>query len=302
MDKDYLIEKWLKNELTDAEKEAFEKLNDYQLHVDVLDHAKHFKASNFSDVDDFNTFKEAYQDTTPIKKIDWFKPMLRMASVLVIGFAIYFSFFYNNLTQIETLVNQKSTIQLPDNSQVTLNADSKLVYNKSNWENKRTLELDGEAYFKVAKGKTFDVVTSNGIVTVVGTEFNVKQRNDYFEVKCFEGIVRVTSDTITRQLLAGDTYRVLNTIFTQDKITYTVPQWTKNVSTFKAVPFSRVILEFERQYGVHVKVNNTDEKRLFSGGFTHNNIENALMSITEPMDLNYKISTPNQVVINGNKK
>ena len=43
-----------------------------------------------------------------------------------------------------------------------------------------------------------------------------------------------------------------------------------------------------------------DTARLFSGGFVHNNLENALMSITEPMNLTFEISSPNQVLIYGN--
>ena len=44
MDKDRLIEKWLKDELTDAEMETFKQLDDYELNVAIIENAKHFKA------------------------------------------------------------------------------------------------------------------------------------------------------------------------------------------------------------------------------------------------------------------
>jgi transmembrane sensor len=201
--------------------------------------------------------------------------------------------------EAKTLLAEKTTISLPDLSQVTLNADSKITYNEDSWPTNRSLNLKGEAYFKVAKGKTFDVITNSGIVTVVGTEFNVKARHDYFEVMCYEGIVKVTSDTITRQLLAGDTYRILNKKFSEDKTRDLAPQWTNNRSRFKAIPFAEVVEELQRQYNIKIAFKHTDTTRLFSGGFVHNNLENALLSITKPMNLTFEISSPNQVLIHG---
>src|SRR5690606_22489623 len=87
---------------------------------------------------------------------------------------------------------EKTEFLLPDNSKVVLNSDSEAEYKSWNWNKKRSVELKGEAFFKVAKGKTFDVNTSLGKVTVVGTQFNVKARDNRFDVTCFEGKVKVT--------------------------------------------------------------------------------------------------------------
>lgn len=302
MEKEYLIQKWLNNDLTDSENEAFVQGEDYQLNIDILEYAESFKASHFSKIDDFNAFKKSYNSQNkPVKKLHWVTPMLRIASVVVIAFGMYFTFFYNNLTQIQTLANQKTTIELPDLSQVTLNALSSIEYNAQGWNDNRSLKLEGEAYFEVAKGKKFDVLTTDGIVTVVGTKFNVKQRNNYFEVKCFEGIVRVTSDSITRQLVAGDTYQILNGTFIQETTISQVPQWTKNISSFKSIPFKEVIAELERQYNIKVIFKNINTNRIFTGGFIHDNLENALISITQPMDLTYELNSSNLIVIYAKK-
>jgi len=303
MDKEDLLKKWLNDELTPAEKQAFEQEDDFAFYQAIIDNAKQFKASNVSEPESFKDFQTAYQtQAAKTKQLDWIKPFLKIASVLVITFGVYFTFFNTNTTKIETLVSEQSTIELPDQSKVRLNANSKIEYKASDWEDNRRLQLEGEAYFKVAKGKTFDVVTTQGIVTVVGTEFNVKQRLDYFEVQCFEGVVKVTTEKITKTLLAGDTFRLLNDVFSQDKTTLLVPQWTKNKSTFKAIPLNAVIAELERQYDINIIVENVDTNRLFTGGFMHDNIENALMSVTQPMGLSFKTNTSNDVVIHGNKK
>lgn len=300
MDKDYLIEKWLKDELTDAERQAFDQLDDAKLNTYIIENAKHFKASNFSEVDNFKTFKAHYNSQkTNYKKSNWLSPLLKIASVIIITLGLYFTFFSNSLTHIETQVSEKTFIELPDASQVELNALSTIEFDYKNWKDNRTVKLDGEAYFKVTKGKTFDVKTKQGIVTVVGTQFNVKQRDNYFEVICFEGIVKVTSNAVTRQLLAGDTYQVLNGNFSERKTNATSPKWIESMSDFEAIPFEQVLAELERQYDVQVTFKNIDTTRLFTGGFAHDNLENALIAITEPMNMTYELNTSNLVVIHG---
>lgn len=300
MDKNDLIEKWLNNKLTDAELEAFKQLEDYDLNVAIIENAKSFKASNISTVEDFKKFKEHY-DSRKIasKRIYFSNPLLKIASVLVVALGVYFAFFFNTTIQVKTLASEKTTIELPDQSLVTLNALSEIEYNKRQWNNKREVHLNGEAFFKVAKGKIFDVITNDGVVTVVGTQFNVKQRDQYFEVKCFEGKVKVTSKGIDKLLEAGDSYQILNGNYLENKTALSVPSWIENKSTFEAIPFKEVLAEMERQYNIEITFKNINTSRLFTGVFEHNNLENALIAVTKPMNLTYEISSSNLVILHG---
>ena len=303
MNKDDLIKKWLNNDLSESEEMTFKNLDDYQLHIDIIEDAKLFSADTFSKVKSFEDFKKHYDSQkTPVKPLNWKLAFFKVASVFVIAFGLYFAFLSNNLTEFKTLASQKITIELPDDSQVMLNAASEITFNSEKWDSNRSINLDGEAFFKVAKGKTFDVITADGIVTVVGTEFNVKQRNNYFEVQCFEGIVKVVSDAISRKLLAGDTFKLLNGNFTEGSIETVVPFWTTNVSRFDTLPYSEVVSELERQFNIKVSINDVDKKRLFTGGFNHENLENALIAITQPMNLVYKMNSSNSVVIHDKKE
>ncbi len=298
MDKEYLIEKWLKDDLSNTEKEAFSQLDDADFNTSIIDAAQHFKASHFFNLDDFETFKAAYYSKkTSVKTLNWFRPLLKVAGLVVIGLGLYFVFFFNTVTHVETLASEKRTIELPDQSTVVLNALTRMRFNAETWDEKRALELEGEAFFKVAKGKVFDVKTEDGMVTVIGTQFNVKQRENYFEVKCFEGIVKVVSDTITRELKAGDRFQILNGKFTETKTTVSAPKWTKNVSSFEEIPFSEILAELERQYNIEVIYDGENPNRLFTGGFVHDKLENALISITEPMNMAFKIRSSNLVVV-----
>ncbi len=300
MNKESLDKKWLNNELSESEREAYVKTDDYILSTRILEKAKYFKASENYKIVDFEDFKINYCHTNKTNKL-WWRPLLKIACILVIAFGVYFTFFNSSQSKTLTLASEKTEISLPDNSRVVLNALSKIEYDKKDWQTNRSLKLDGEAYFKVAKGNTFDVITKKGKVTVVGTEFNVNHRADYFEVVCFEGIVNVTSDTITRQLLAGDSFRILNDTFSEQKTKHKEPQWTLNTSYFDAIPLVEVLNELERQYNIEVTIKSIDSNRLFTGGFSHNNLEKALKSITQPMGLSYKLNSSNLVEINEAK-
>jgi len=303
MNKENLVKKWLADELTDAEREAFEQLDDFQLHKDILDNAAYFKSSGFSQLDDFETFSKRLDEIAkPVRKMTWVKPFLRIASVFVIGFSLYYFFLFNNVVEIQTLASEKATIELPDASKVIVNAMSEVRYSKGKWQQKRELELQGEAFFDVAKGSKFSVITSEGTVSVLGTQFNVKQRGSYFEVECFEGTVKVTSQNTSEQLKAGDRYRFSNGQVSLGNTLYQQPQWTKNVSSFDRIPIFEVIAELERQYNIEVEMDEVQTARLFTGGFVHDNLENALKSITEPLDLDFTIEAKNHVRMYASEK
>lgn len=287
MDNDYLLKKWLNGDLTEAEAKEFQAREDYAEHAQILEVAAQFKASDMMEVPAYTRVKERISEATPVRKLNIRATMLRVAAVVAISLTLYFTFFAENLTEIATLAAQKTTIELPDQSEVILNASSEVAYSEKKWEQQRKIKLEGEAFFKVAKGKVFDVITPEGIVTVVGTQFNVKQRGSYFEVSCYEGIVSVDYSTSSKKLTAGESIRLINGKVYYKNVTATEPQWTQNSSYFDAVPFQEVIAELERQYNVAVEYDMSQAAQVFTGGFTHQNLDNALQSITVPLQLEY---------------
>ncbi len=303
MKKDYLLKKWLLDELTEAELEEFKKSEDYELNIKMIEKVKHFDVPHEASVKSYADYKADLQDKNiPVIKLNTYKVLFRIAGLFIIGASVYFIFFFNNLTTVQTLASQQVTFDLPDASIVVLNADSKTKYNKDKWAKKRQITLDGEAFFKVAKGSKFDVLTSNGIVSVVGTQFNVKNRGNYFEVKCFEGIVSVDNNGESQQLTKGTTYRMLNGVITLDSIHNKQPKWIDNISSFKGVPLSDVLDEFERQYNMIVNTNEVDTKRLFTGSFVNTNLDQALASITIPFNLTYKKDNSNKITLYKNQQ
>ena len=297
METNDLIKKWLLNGLSETESKAFEALPDADLNKRIIEDAVLFKASNFYDMPNFETFKNerlTYKET-PIRKLEWMRPLLKIASVLFIGLGIYYFVLLKPMTAVRTLVAEKATIELPDASKVTLNASSEVRFNEGSWDSKREIELDGEAFFDVAKGAKFDVITDSGTISVLGTEFNVKNRGNFFEVACYEGTVRVVSANHTKILKVGDNFKLYNGEAITGRHVDLAPLWTDNMSDFQRIPLSQVLGELERQYGVGVISENIDTDQLFTGAFVHDDLENALSSITEPLNLDYLIINPDEV-------
>ncbi|GAA4277808.1 FecR family protein [Aquimarina mytili] len=302
MDKEYLLKKWLADDLTPSEAKAFEALDDYKAHIKILDDAQFFKASEVSEIVGLEEFYEkinsapTHSDTTI-----WYKPLLRVAAIVAIILGVGSFFFFDGDANVGSLASEKISVTLPDESAVVLNAKSNIIYNKRDWNEKREVVLDGEAFFKVTNGSTFDVITNAGKVSVLGTQFNVKNRKGYFEVQCFEGLVNVQYNGDAKNLPAGSTFKVVNGVATSDATSDNEPKWINNISDFKSVPFHEVIQEFERQYDVIFSLENINTSRIFTGGFVHTNIEDGLKSITLPLDLEYKIDSKKHITLYKSK-
>ncbi|AUP80399.1 FecR family protein [Flavivirga eckloniae] len=295
MERETLISKWLNNDLNDQELEAFKALEDYDDLVKLNEGLLAFKA------DDYNTSEELDTVLSTIRSnkkssTQWFKPLMRVAAILAVCFGLYY--YTTTLdTTISTEFAQKTTIDLPDASSVSLNAKSLLVFNKKDWKHNREVELDGEAFFKVAKGSSFKVKTKTGFVTVYGTQFNVKHWKNYFEVICYEGLVGVTYNSQETKLNPGDSFLIIDgKIIAKEKENRSSPSWLNNESTFKSLPYKTVITEFERQYGVDITTLNIDTEQLFTGSFAHDNIDVALKSITLPLRVTYS-KTNNTIIL-----
>ncbi|WMI64365.1 FecR family protein [Aestuariibaculum sp. YM273] len=296
MEREQLISKWLNNELKDQELEAFKKLEDYNDLIQLNQALQTFKSEEYDTAEALdqvlNTINSSKKETG-----SWTKHMVRIAAVLAICFSLY---YYTTLdTTYTTDISEKTYIELPDQSTVNLNAKSTLVFNKSDWKKEREVNLSGEAFFKVAKGSSFHVKTKTGIVTVYGTQFNVKQREQFFEVICYEGLVGVTYNSQETKLKPGDRFLILDGKFiANEKEKNLEPSWLNDESTFKSLPYKQVITEFERQYGVTINLVNIDENQLFTGSFTHTNLDVALKSITVPLHINYS-KTNDTITLKG---
>lgn len=101
------------------------------------------------------------------------------------------------LNSISTPRGGKYQVDLPDGTHVWLNAASSLSFPTVFSGKTRTVKLDGEAYFEVAKNPNFPFVVESGNqkVKVLGTHFNISAYSDEQVCKTtlLEGKVEVSS-------------------------------------------------------------------------------------------------------------
>ncbi|SDH70639.1 FecR family protein [Flavobacterium omnivorum] len=291
MKKEKEILKWLNDDLSKKEMKDLKQSEDLQTLEKIAHYASQLEAPKVDAQAALETLKARnHSKNKPKVRTINFKTFYRVAAVLVLALTSGYLFFYNNNTSFETQIAQRKIFTLPDNSEVVLNAASKISFNEKKWANNRTLTLAGEAFFKVKKGQTFSVKTTDGIVTVLGTQFNVKERKNYFEVRCYEGLVSVTHNNNTTKLPPGKTFRVINgKIENVEDFNAQNPSWIQQESSFNKIPLDQVIAELERQYDLKIKVKGVDTSKLFTGSFTHTDKEIALQAVTIPLKLSYKI-------------
>ncbi len=203
----------------------------------------------------------------------------------------------NHLTAHERIIaraGEQKEVFLPEQSAVTLNAGSSIMYKENSFGQDRILRLEGEAFFKVIPGTKFTVETEGGSVTVMGTSFNVLSRNGRFEVSCYTGKVKVENDkkdqlilTTGQQSIKGKTDATLN-LETFIPIS-DAPDWTVGRFNFENQPLSEVLGELERQYAVDVRLDKGLEDIKYTGLFETGNLDTAVYLITWPLHLKSSI-------------
>ncbi len=299
MKRENLLAKWLNGDITPKELEALKKLEDLDAYEKIVKKTSQFKAPLYDNEDELNKIvNKISQNKTKVKKMTPWKYLSGIAAALVILIGSYFYFNSFSDTIISTRYAERKNVTLPDNSNASLNVDSEIVFNKKTWNEKREVKLDGEAFFVVEKGQKFDVVTSSGIISVVGTQFNVKNRKDFFEVTCFEGKVKVQNNTNDKLLKVGESFQVIKNKITKAlPVTSHKPWWLKKQSIFTKIPYDLVLDEYQRTFNVEVITKNIEAKLHFTGEFSHSDKELALKTITRPLNLKYEWVNYKKVII-----
>ncbi|WEK37939.1 MAG: FecR domain-containing protein [Candidatus Pseudobacter hemicellulosilyticus] len=98
--------------------------------------------------------------------------------------------------------NSSLTDTLPDGSIVTLNKRSSLRFPSDFKDGPRTVQLEGEAFFRITPdpARPFEVRINDVIIKVLGTSFNVKSNEGVTEVIVETGLVQVSHSSHQLQL------------------------------------------------------------------------------------------------------
>lgn len=209
------------------------------------------------------------------------------------------SLIITHTTHIVSAKGEHIAVVLPDGSNVLLNSESQLSYQKYMWWLKREVTLKGEGFFKVRKGRRFEVQTGKYVTSVLGTTFNVFARDNQIRVCCFTGKVGVREVTsgahtiLTPGLGVGSDGNTLGNV---EKISEKQKGWTKGEFYFADIPLNDVFAEIERQFNVKVCYAGCENRR-YSGYFNDKSLNQALELVCVPMQLEYEIASNGEVKI-----
>ncbi len=218
-----------------------------------------------------------------------FKMFLRVAAVVAVLLAGAYLYLNSLNESVTTQYAENKQVILPDHSEIVLNAGSEINYSIKKWDQQRNVNLKGEAFFKVAKGKRFTVITDGGSVAVLGTQFNVEHRRGFFEVTCYEGLVSVSFKGEETKLPAGTSFVAINgNRVAAENPDAKLPAWMNQESSFKSIPLKYVLAEFERQHDIKVETRDVDTEQLFTGTFSNTDADLALQSISIPSQIKFK--------------
>lgn len=190
------------------------------------------------------------------------------ATVMVmVALSLLVWFYYNPKTIILANITQSGTIirTLPDGTHIFLGKNTILEYPARFTGKTRTVKLNGEAYFDVAKNgsKPFIIKTSHADVKVVGTSFNLKTSNNEVHLIVTEGKVKIilTSNQKSAMVQAGETAIAGN----NDIVTYSQPTGETIKSAMKLLMFQdetldNIVRVINSTYGSNIKVLGDDLK------------------------------------------
>jgi ferric-dicitrate binding protein FerR (iron transport regulator) len=181
---------------------------------------------------------------------------------------------YDSAGTIVTRHDKEFWMSLPDGTRVHLNYNSRLTYPMEFEGDSRQIELEGEAYFFVAKDKRhpFIVKTNMGDVKEYGTDFNVNTReeNGSMSIVLVNGSISVTSKNGTPRILKPGEMAVIKTAESTPVITKVdvMPYvaWNTGRFVFDDCSLSRLMSVLSRWYDKKVVFNISNAEKLsFTG-------------------------------------
>ncbi len=233
----------------------------------------------------------------------------RYAAVLLLSFVTGATSFYLldnkktdiQYTTIEVPVGERSLLTLADGSKVWLNSDTKLTYSSNFSSTNRKISFEGEAFFEVVKDSEhpFQITSSYGVIQVLGTAFNLKAYADMpFETTLIEGVVSFTSNDKQQCVLKPNQKLTIaqNRLLLTDIKPVKADVWKNDGFYFNNEDFKSIVKRLEKQYGVHIVLDEKLNDVHFSGQLNKTTLPDILQIINKTQPINYQFSADHKQI------
>jgi len=181
---------------------------------------------------------------------------------------------------IRTPKGKQLRVALEDGTQVHINAGSSLTYPLRFPADERKVVLEGEGYFDVAhqdikdasgkkKRKPFKVESSNQVIEVLGTKFNVKayEDEDYVKTNLLAGLINLTNNKGEATLLRPNQQSILSKSNNKMRVLASDGEeaigWMSNIFSFHNAGLKDILQEIERWYDIRVDIDKWPSDRFY---------------------------------------
>ncbi|AFM05917.1 Fe2+-dicitrate sensor, membrane component [Bernardetia litoralis DSM 6794] len=265
-----------------------------------------------------------------------FKEIGKIAAILIVGLGLG---WWINSTQntSDSLANSKQIIVhqhsdtpliLPDGSKIWLNKNATISYNSDfgkfeHFNQKRTLKLNGEAFFDIARDEKHPFmidVEGKAEVEVLGTSFNINPNNEKVEVTVASGKVNFKNTSSSKKdnqkqnsilLTKGekgilydktknrpDSLPSLVHFEKNDDVNYLA--WLNHRLVFENMQMQEVVSKVENYYNVRLKLENSNLKECrFTGTFDQTPLNDVLETLSFGANLQIKKSDSTTYLLSG---
>ncbi|WP_324671772.1 FecR family protein [Hymenobacter sp. GOD-10R] len=242
--------------------------------------------------------------------------LLRIAAaVLPLGLGSLF-FWYNQEQHVETAFGEIKTVEMPDGTQVLLNGNSSLTYQRGWGKNSREVWLKGEGFFQVTHlnkdsthikpGEHFVVHCNDLNIEVLGTTFNVSNRHAKVDVGLVTGKIKLTTAVATKSaasvvLAPGDYVEyAAKTISAKKKLDHPedLMTWSKHQFIFKDEKLDNILKVLEDTYGYHIEYSKTTSRELrIEGEINVTGVQELLQTISASLHVSI-YQNGKQIIVN----
>ena len=244
-------------------------------------------------IQEIEMHQDKSEDFIPEKRgsywTSWIDILLKRRLPLAYGLIILMlsPLVYDAFSKKQEITNtaEEKSVLLADGTEVILNSESELTYNRNYNKYNRSVHLVGEAYFNVKKGNIpFNVLTPHGKISVLGTSFNIRTRNDGFEVGVNDGEVQVSNENSLLHLSKGQLIDVKSEFISSNILqipTDQYPDWLNQKFYCNETTLESLCLEIERTFDIKINFTNPNLKSLtITGLIEASDLDNVLQTVS----------------------
>ncbi len=218
------------------------------------------------------------------------KYLLWSLIAVVLAIAAYL-FLSSRDTVIKNEGHEEMMYAFSEGSQSLISPGSRISYDDEGFEESRQISLSGEAFFQVTTGESFSVKTASGLITVLGTAFDVWQISDHtLRVECYEGRVSVQSAQGQKVILSAQeaVYIRQDNLEAKSKIDRQLPDWKTQTKQYVGITVKDLIRDVSRFYDYQLILKDIDQSDLFTGVIPINDIEKTADYLATTLGLQYE--------------